>query len=282
MRNVELIVVPWDSGRREYRMGKGPLVLRDALGAMLGRGGKSPAVTQCDNHSPFTTEAAAAFELASEISAGASAADARGNLPLVLSGNCASSLGTVSALGGDRTAVIWFDAHGDFNTPETSPSGFFDGMALATLAGRCWTDATTSIPGWAVVPEHHVVLAGARDLDDDERLALENSGIARAKVDPHDEHALVHAIRAALDAMHPSITGAYVHVDLDVFDTSVGRANQFAAPHGVTLATMLHAIGTIRYHVDVRGAAITAYDPEFDVDGTMARAATEVARALVT
>jgi arginase len=132
------------------------------------------------------------------------------------------------------------------------------------------------------VPEHHVVLAGARDLDDDERLALENSGIARAKVDPHDEHALVHAIRAALDAMHPSITGAYVHVDLDVFDTSVGRANQFAAPHGVTLATMLHAIGTIRYHVDVRGAAITAYDPEFDVDGTMARAATEVARALVT
>ena len=282
MRNVELIVVPWDSGRPEYRMGRGPLVLRDALEAVLTSGGRSPAVIRCDNHASFTTEAAAAFELAGEISTCTSVARARGNLPLVLSGNCASSLGTVTALGGDRTAVVWFDAHGDFNTPETSPSGFFDGMALATLAGRCWTDATPSIPGWTVVPEHHVVLAGARDLDDDERLALENSGIARAKMDPHDEHALVHAIRAALDGMHPSITGAYVHVDLDVLDTSIGRANQFAAPHGVTLDTMLHAIATIHNHVDVRAAAITAYDPEFDSNGAMARAATEVARALVT
>src|SRR5207237_3404114 len=155
--------------------------------------GRPARVTRCDNHTPFTTEAAAAFELASGISVCASSARARGNFPLVLSGNCASSLGTVSSLGGDRTAVIWFDAHGDFNTPETSPSGFFDGMALATLAGRCWTQEASSIPGWAAVPEHHVVLAGARDLDEQERRTLETSAVARARVDAGNAHAVMHA-----------------------------------------------------------------------------------------
>jgi arginase len=81
--------------------------------------------------------------------------------PLVLGGNCGVALGVVAGLGGDAR-VVWADAHGDFNTPETTLGGFLDGMGLATLTGGCWTAITATIPGFAAVPDDHVWLLGAR------------------------------------------------------------------------------------------------------------------------
>ena len=73
---------------------------------------------------------------------------------LLLSGNCGpAALSAVSALGPRTTGVIWFDAHGDFNTPETSASGFLDGMALSILTGRCWPALAASFEGFEPVPE---------------------------------------------------------------------------------------------------------------------------------
>jgi arginase len=282
MRDVELILVPWDSGHREMRMGRGPLALCGPISAALEAAGHTVSVHRVDSQSRFATEAAVAFELAREIQKRVSASCERGHFPVVLAGNCGSSLGTVAALGGARTGVVWFDAHGDFNTPESTVSGFFDGMSLATLVGRGWTGATRGIPGWEPVREGHVVLVGARDLDDAERHLLEESSIARAIVDPRDSHATVHAIRAALDTMRATVTGVYVHLDLDVLDPSVGRANQYSAPGGMTLPALLQAIATIREHVDVRAAALTAYDPDFDVNGAVARAARELAVMVAT
>ena len=61
---------------------------------------------------------------------------AAGDFPLVLGGVCSSSLGVLAGLGSPPDlGVVWFDAHGDFNTPETTPTGFFDGMPLAMLTG---------------------------------------------------------------------------------------------------------------------------------------------------
>jgi arginase len=65
-------------------------------------------------------------------------------LPVVLAGNCMTAVGTLAGLGG-TPAVLWFDAHGDFNTPETTASGFLDGMALAMLTGRCWANLTRTV-----------------------------------------------------------------------------------------------------------------------------------------
>jgi len=61
--------------------------------------------------------------------------------------------------------VLWFDAHGDFNTPESTLGGFLDGMALAIATGRCWTGLAATVPGFTPVAEENVVLVGARDLD---------------------------------------------------------------------------------------------------------------------
>src|SRR5206468_12877100 len=100
---------------------------------------------------------------------GVRAARAQGRFPVVLSGNCGASLGVVGGLmqarGGAAArplGVVWMDAHGDFNTPDTSASGFLDGMSLAALVGRCWRALTLVTPGVAV-PEHHVLHLGGRD-----------------------------------------------------------------------------------------------------------------------
>ena len=67
----------------------------------------------------------------------------------MLAGNCNTALGSVAGLDHlDRTGVVWFDAHGDFNTPETTVTGSFDGMALAMLTGRCWTGLYIACPAF--------------------------------------------------------------------------------------------------------------------------------------
>src|SRR5687767_4289522 len=60
------------------------------------------------------------------------------DFPVVFSGNCGASIGTAAGLGTEDLAVLWFDAHGDYNTPDTTESGFLDGMCLGILTGRCW------------------------------------------------------------------------------------------------------------------------------------------------
>ena len=74
-------------------------------------------------------------------------------------------VGTLGGLGTGPTGVRWFDAHGDFNTPESTLGGFLDGMALAIATGRCWIGLAATVPGFTPVAEENVVLVGARDLD---------------------------------------------------------------------------------------------------------------------
>src|ERR1700752_251516 len=85
------------------------------------------------------TDVGAAFEIAAAVAVAARDALAGGAFPFLLSGNCGPA-----ALG-PSPAVFWFDAHADFNTPETTVSGLLDGMSLATLTGRCCRDLAASI-----------------------------------------------------------------------------------------------------------------------------------------
>ena len=89
-----------------------------------------------------------------------------GRFPLVLAVNCFTSLGTVAGLGRD-VGVVWFDAHGDFNTPDTTTSGFLDGMGLAMLLGDGWRELRQTVEGLRPVPAEHALLVGARDIDPD-------------------------------------------------------------------------------------------------------------------
>src|SRR5687767_1880913 len=113
----------------------------------------------------WVAEIGTAFDLDRQLAREVAAARLRSAFPLTLAGNCITSVGTVGGLGAGATGVLWFDAHGDFNTPETTIGGFLDGMALATVVGRCWRSLAAGVPGFTPVAEENVVLVGARDLD---------------------------------------------------------------------------------------------------------------------
>jgi len=218
-----------------------------------------------------------AFAIGDEIARQVQRARAHRRFPLVLAGNCSSALGTVAGMGAASTGVVWFDAHGDFNTPDTSTSGFLDGMALAMLTGRCARDRTAGISGFRAVPDEAVVHAGARDLDDAERPALERSGVR--VVAPGS--AISEQLAAAVEGWPDAVVEAYVHVDLDVLDADEATVNEYAAAGGITLPDLLACIDAVATHVPIGAAALTALDPEADTDGRATAAAFAVIEQLL-
>ena len=178
-----------------------------------------------------------------------------------------AALTATAALGPERTAVVWFDAHGDFNTPETSASGFLDGMAVAMLAGRCWKGMTSKVPGFVPVPESQIVMTGLRALDETEEENVDSSGVHRV------------AIRDALAAIESiSPNEIYLHVDLDVFDPSVGTANSYAVSGGITRNEFMDLARVLQ--PTVGAMALTAYDPSCDPENRIARLAVDIATAV--
>lgn len=275
---VEVIVVPWDSGRRAWRMGAGPLHLMErGLRERLAALGLDAHVTVVDPQGLPANDPTSAFAIGDEIARHVQRARAHRRFPLVLAGNCSSALGTVAGMGATSAGVVWFDAHGDFNTPETSTSGFLDGMALAMLTGRCALDRTAGISNFRVVPDEAVVHAGARDLDDAERPALERSGVR--VVAPGS--AISEQLAAAVEGWPDAVVEAYVHVDLDVLDADEATVNEYAAAGGITLPDLLACIDAVATHVPIGAAALTALDPVADADGRATAAAFAVIEQLL-
>jgi arginase len=276
--DVDLLLVPYDSAWRGARMGAGPEHLAaTGLAEELGRSGHAVRSTPVESASDWRAEIRTAFELMGRLAGAVRASCAAGRFPLVLAGNCNTAVGTVAGLGlGAATAVLWFDAHGDFNTPETTVGGFLDGMALAILTGRCWRELARRVPGFTPVAESAVCLLGARDLD-----PLEADLLADSAVRVLGPGELASGLGAALAALAARAEGAYVHVDLDVLDPGEGRANEFAAPGGLGAAALTGAIGAIGEALPIRGAAITAYDPRSDGEGRVRAVAGRVAAALL-
>jgi arginase len=276
--DIELFLIPYDSARRGERMGAGPQALIDAgFAARLEQHGHRVHRTVIDPPvGSWRAEIRTAFELWMALADAVRAARAENRFPLVLTGNCGAALGVCAALGSDA-AVVWADAHGDFNTPETTIGGFLDGMALATLVGRCWTTIVRRIPGFAPIDERCVWLLGARHLDPLEAEALERSAIhhlTSSSVRP----ALVEQIAAELPAGAP----LYLHLDLDVLDADAARANQFAVREGVSPADLAAFCGTLRAVRPPSAITVSAYDPEADTDGRAREAAFLLIDALFT
>jgi arginase len=276
--NVHLILVPYDTALRGWRMGAGPEHLvaaglvphieslghRVRLSQVAAETGRQPA------------EIRTAFELMRGVAEQVRAAVAAGAFPLVLSGNCNTAAGTLAGLTPLRRAVCWFDAHGDFNTPESTATGFLDGTALATAIGRCWRQLTAAIPGFAPLPERDVMLLGSRDLDPEEARQLGECG---AQVLPPAD--CRSRLAGALGRLEPGIEAGYVHCDLDVLDPAEGQANLFPVAGGLSVAEVEAAIGAIGRAVPVRAAAVTAYAPEVDRDGRVCKAAFRIIAALL-
>lgn len=272
---VRLFSVPWDSGHRDVRMGAGPLHLLElGLPERLEEDGHRVLRVDVEVGSPLLTETGVAFEVARRLAGEVKVARKADELPLVLAGNCVSALGTVAGLS-PGTGVVWLDAHGDFNTPETSPSGFLDGMALAMVVGDCWSGSTSRIPGFTPVRPEEVLLVGARDLDPLEKARLERAEIARLSAAHLDDAGRV---EEAVSTLAGVVDFVYLHLDLDVLDPGVARANPFATPGGASLEGVERLMARLIPALPLAALAVTAYAPEEDEDGRAARAAETLIR----
>ncbi|MTE23061.1 arginase family protein [Microbacterium sp. ZXX196] len=192
---------------------------------------------------------------------------------VTIGGDCGVAVPSVGRVAGDDLAVVWFDAHGDLHTPDSSPSGAFAGMALAGVLGR--VPGGLSLAPGAIAPSR-VVLAGARALEDAERESVAESGIRHVRADRVAED-----LAAAVAA-----TGArrlYVHVDLDVLDPAHIAGVQDAQPFGLAAAALVDAIAAVREVAPLAGASVTGFaprTPEAAVDdlGTILRVVGALAR----
>lgn len=251
MSDASLIAVPYHLGRRDVGLGKGVPILVEALGGNA---------IEVEYEVDFRNEVAASMGVIHELAGLVQATTAAGSFPFVVAGNCNSSLGTVAGIGGNA-GVVWFDAHADFNTPDTSESGFFDGFGLAMLTGSGWQRLRRGLPS---IPEEHIVLAGARDIDRGEQERLHASRVGAVSVSE---------LLPALDDLRSRVDSVYVHVDLDVLDPSVGRANWYAVEGGPQLDELAEAIDSIGERFTIRAAALTAYAPKCDPERAIPAAA---------
>jgi arginase len=274
-REVRLISWPFHNGLRGVSMGAGAerlaadAELRAGVEA-AGRPVTSASVEPVDESAP---EIARVIELMRRLAATVRAAVDDGAFPLVLAGNCNSSLGTVAGSGAD--GVVWLDAHADFDDPEENRSGFFDVMGLAMLTGRGWRELRETIPGHRPMPESEVVLAAVRDLEPYQR---ERLGASSLRVVPGAVEQL--AFERALDGL--SARRVYLHVDLDSLDSAEAAANGYAAPGGPSLERLLDCIRECGARLDIVSAAITSYDPAFDADERALAAARWIAAEIAS
>jgi arginase len=178
--------------------------------------------------------------------------------------------------------VVWFDGHGEFNTPETTLSGFWDGMPIAIATGRCWKSVARTIPGLQPVAEKNLVLVGARDLDDEEQRQLGQSEINLVRTTSGDETAILKKMETTLTDLQNRITGIYLHIDMDAFEIGEGAANHYGATGGMSPEFMIKAIALVKDHIPVKGCAIASYDPAYDDDARFLEAGIQSIRQIVS
>jgi arginase len=180
----------------------------------------------------------------------------------VLGGECtvvAGSLAGALPLEPDL-ALVYFDAHGDFNTLATTPSHYVGGMCLAHVCGR--SVAPLLWPGAQKIAEDHVALVGGRALDAGERTNLDRSKVTRVRFDSEQ------ADSAGVIAFARK-RKIWLHVDIDVVDPAEVGAVVFPAAGGVSLAQLGETIASLATVSDVRGFELCGYDARQDPGGKL-------------
>jgi len=274
MMNLSVLIVPYDSGICRARMGAGPEHLLEAgLKAPLNRLGHIVEVDVITLNDPHLAEIKTAFVLNAEVARRVAAIRAANRFPIVLSGNCNIAVGAISGCGIATTGMFWFDAHGEATTPDTTPSGFLDGMGISILTGQAWCKLARSIPGFDPVPGSRVILAGARDFSDGETDLLDRVGVARAST--------LDDVQRQVPILASQIDGVYVHLDLDGLDPAEAVWNGWPTPAGWTIEAVQRSIDVIRQHTHIVGFGFGSYDPSMDGDGRSLKAAAAIVESLL-
>ena len=264
---IHLIQVPYDLGEEEVGMGKGPIrFIQAGADRNLLDQGFEVKVTTIKRDIPAQDDMLKKIaNINANLAKSVKNAIDEGYFPLVLGGNCNNILGILGGITSSKIGIIYFDAHGDYNTPEISISGFFDGMPLAIATGQCYPDLLTQI-GVLPIPESHTMHVGARDLDPKERELLENSEVQVVTTDELKEDTQMRTLHSALTKLHSQVQEVYLHIDIDVIDPQEAPGVNYRTPNGLSLDEMENAIKMIAENFRIKAAALTAYNPDHEED----------------
>jgi arginase len=204
-----------------------------------------------------------------------------GARPLMLGGTCNHLIGMMSGLqqvyGTDsRIGLVWFDAHGDFNTPRTTHSGMLGGMPVAVAAGLCHGTWRELAGLRAALPTDRIVMVDVRNLDREEAtlIAATDVTIARFGEDGGTEE-----IAAAVRALAERVDHLYLHVDADVLDASEQPNHPTAEPNGPSLAATNAALERVMATGLVRAFGVVSVNPTGPEGETSLRSGLAMLRA---
>ncbi|HWQ14685.1 MAG TPA: arginase family protein [Roseiflexaceae bacterium] len=279
--NLTIIPVPYSLDVPDTGMGKAPEALLAAglVGRLESAGCTVRAAQPVRIPASGEPREARLGQLLALLGREVARARAASAFPLVLGGDCLTALGTIAGLLDPAdTAVAWLDAHGDFNTPAITVSGYLGGMPLACAVGRGLDELRAAAGLPAAVPEANVALIGARDLDPLEEAALAGSGVALVR-----GAELAGGARTLGRALGPlgELSQLYLHVDIDVLDPAEAPGVDYPAAGGLRLEELRAAVQRIAGMGNLAALALTAVNPEKDADGRTVRAALDVVEAAV-
>ncbi|WP_158057481.1 arginase [Halorussus halophilus] len=203
------------------------------------------------------------------------------SFPLVLGGDHSIAIGTINGAARDADiGAIWFDAHGDFNTPKTSPSGNVHGMPLAAVlgigdfAGTEWANADR-------LREENVALVGLRSIDEAERDAIKNSDVTAFTMSEIDERGITPVVEEALDVATDGTDGIHVSFDMDWLEPKEAPGVGTPVRGGATYREAHSALETVAERDEnediLRSMEVVEVNPILDEHNETAELATELA-----
>jgi arginase len=191
--------------------------------------------------------------------------------PVCIVGDCCQPIAVLAGLqrAGVAPMVVWFDAHGDFNTHETTITGYVAGMTIAMITGR-GNQVLVEANGLKPLPDTDIILADARDLDPKERELLEQSKVAHLT-----------DINEVVERVAASDRPFYVHLDVDVIDSAEAPAQQYPVPNGPSIETLRNAAARLQQTGRLAAASMNPWALDKDTDGRTAAACWSIFNALV-
>jgi arginase len=207
----------------------------------------------------------------------------KGRLPLVLGGDHSLAIGSVAgtashfAREGEAIGLIWFDAHGDANTPDTTPSGNIHGMSLAVALGLGDHDLCHLGGRCPKVDPRHAVLIGLRDVDTGERENLKRSGVTVYTMRDIDERGMRDVVDEAIRVAGDGTAGIHLSLDLDVLDPEDAPGTGTPVWGGITYREAHLAMEMVSDRAHVVAMDLVEVNPVLDTQNMTAILATELA-----
>ena len=286
---IDIIGVPIDLGADRRGVDMGPSAIRYAhlqkklkdLGYIVQDEGniEVPIAEMCSITNPKLKYIDCIIPMSRRV-AGAVATSVQGErFPLVLGGDHSLSIGSVrGAARNKKIGVIWIDAHADFNTAETTPSGNIHGMSLAILAGlgdpslvQLWDEP---LP---VIDPKKIAIIGARDLDSGEKVNLQNAGAMVLGMEQIDRYGMVAMVEKAIEHVTRDVDGIWLSLDLDALDPQHAPGVGTPVPAGLTQREAHLACELIAETGKLIGMDLVEVNPILDVQNRTASLAVEFA-----